>query len=144
MSKHFEIHQLVPANVFARFAERSWWFIDPKLVAVLDALRDDLGVPVVINDWYTGGRFQNSGFRAPNTTVGAAMSQHRFGRAADVKALAMKPDAVLRALNLNKEKYLALGLTTIENLEHTPTWLHIDVRPRLPHMPSDDFFFVNP
>lgn len=53
-------------------------FIDSNLVALLQAIRDHFGKPVVIS----------SGFRtaAHNRTVGgAAYSQHCYGRAADIR-----------------------------------------------------------
>lgn len=146
MSQHFVIQELVPPATFSRFGERAWWFLDPKIIAVLDALQEELGAErkIVVNSWHQRGQFQFSGFRPPDTTVGAALSQHRFGRAADVKVQGMTPAQVLQVILAQKEKYIALGLTTIENIAKTPTWLHLDVRPRLPHMPADDFLYVDP
>jgi len=74
-----------------------------------------------------GGTFINSGFRSPLCDVGAHFSQHKFGRAADLKLDGITPEEVRRDIianfNLYREK---TAITTIE--AQTPTWLHVDVR----------------
>ena len=40
----------------------------------------------------------------------------------------------------NQDKYFGIGLSTIENIEHTPTWLHLDCR----LTGLEEFKIVNP
>lgn len=145
MSKHFKIEEFVPSTLFALFGKKSWWFINPTMVAIADQLREDCGVPLVCNNWHTGGSFQNRGYRTPQTTVGARYSQHRLGNALDLSSSSMTPAQILQVIERNREKYVALGLTTIEDLQFTPTWLHLDCRPRIEGVhPENGFLFVQP
>jgi hypothetical protein len=143
-SKHFVIQELVPPVIFGRFGQRSWWFIQPNIVAVLDQLRDDLGRAVVVNNWHRRGHFSMSGYRTPETKVGAAYSMHRMGLAADVKVAGVTPAEVLAVIQADLPKYLSLGLTTVENLDATPTWLHLDCRRWMGREPQTELVFVNP
>ena len=144
-SKYFSIQEFVPPTIFSMFGKKSWWFIDPTIVAIADALREDLGAPLVCNNWSTGGTFQNRGYRTPQSTVGARYSQHRLGNAIDLSSLGLTPAQLLQVIMRNKAKYIALGLTTIEDLADTPTWLHLDCRPRIEGVhPPDDFLIVKP
>jgi len=56
------------------------------------------------------------------------MSQHRFGRAIDLKVKGMKADEVREDIIQNFDIYKKVGLTTIEDGAFAPTWCHIDIR----------------
>lgn len=128
VSKYFDIRELVPQSVFKAYGDDSIWFIDPRLVKVLDAIRGHFKAPVTINNWHTGGTYQNRGYRLPNTTVGASLSQHKFGRAADINIKGYTPQSIYKEILANETLFLCLGLTTLEDIEMTPTWNHLDVR----------------
>jgi hypothetical protein len=57
------------------------------------------------------------------------MSQHKFGRAIDIKVSGMTPREVFAIVKAH-EDYLIENqiITTIESLSMTPTWLHLDCR----------------
>ena len=95
--------------------------------------------PVPINDWHMSGPFQYRGFRPPEYTEGAKMSQHRFGRAIDISVNGMFSDELA---NLIIERRLAAWpyITAIENPEHTPTWVHVDCR----NSTAKDLLIVDP
>lgn len=143
MSKYFQIQELVPPAIYTQFGEKSWWYIQPVLIAVLDALREDVGQPLIVNNWSTGGTYQFSGYRPPECKIGAKYSMHRMGLAADVKCKGMKPADILKVIQANQQKYLDLGLTTYENLEATESWLHLDCR-RWPGEKLTELKIVNP
>ncbi|MCD6346948.1 MAG: hypothetical protein J7L96_05945 [Bacteroidales bacterium] len=86
--------------------------------------------PVTINDRMDGGSFINSDYKAPPCDIGAHFSQHKFGRAADLKIEGVSPEEARLDITANwdlfKEK---TALTTIEG--KTPTWLHVDEMVRL-------------
>ena len=64
----------------------------------------------------------------PDTAVGGKLSQHKFGRAADIKIPGLTSRQIYDEI-LNHEKiFMAAGLTTLENIDATPTWVHIDIR----------------
>jgi hypothetical protein len=128
-SPHFDVREMVDQNTFKALGVNAAWLIDPKIVRVLDLLREKLGAPIFVNNWHTGGPFKSSGFRSMSDKTGAMFSQHRRGCAADVKASGRKPADLLAIINANFDDFKAAGLTTIEDINYTPTWLHLDCRP---------------
>jgi hypothetical protein len=146
-SKYFDVREFVHPKTWAELGEspaRCQWMIDPKVVRVCDLMRELVGGPVVVNDWLwkkSGKKFVSSGFRAKWDSTGAAYSQHRRGMAADLKCV-LPPVSMLAIVQANMPAFLAAGLTTIEDIAHTPTWLHIDCRPRLEGSP--DLLIIKP
>lgn len=140
VSANFKLHEFIDPDTFQLFGNKAIWFIDPRLIAVVQRIRELLGVSVTINNWATGGSYKLSGFRPPASKTGAKYSQHRFGRGADLKAKGLTPDQVLQVINYNWAELNALGLTTVEGTAHTPTWLHIDLRVT----DGDELLIVNP
>ena len=62
-------------------------FVDSELVALLQAIRDHFGKPVVINSAYRTA--------AHNASVGGAkFSQHQYGKAADIRISGITVDAL--------------------------------------------------
>lgn len=125
VSDNFVIQEFVPPEIYSIYGSKSIWFIDPDMIAVAQKLRDDLGKPITINNWHTGGQYKNSGFRMPDTLVGGKLSQHKFGRALDIKVKGMSAESVREYIRENYYLYDEV-ITTIE--KDTPTWVHIDKR----------------
>lgn len=130
ISADFDIREFVPEATWKRHGRKSIRFIDPKVIAIAQHLRDLTNAPVVINNWdnYSLVKYEFSGYRPPTTRIGAKESQHRFGRAIDVKVGGMKTRDVYNLVMAHSGEFLKLGLTTIEDVEFTPTWLHLDCR----------------
>jgi len=143
VSNSFDIRELVPEAIWDVYGERSVWFIDPRTIAFLQELRDILEeiypkqVSVVVNNWHTGGNRSKSGFRLPTETIGAKFSQHKFGRAVDIQVFVgnskdrtqLDSKEVNRIIFVNEQRLMAKGLTTVENVEYTKGWNHLDCRP---------------
>lgn len=123
--KHFDLRELVPPDVYMDRGPAAWELLDPRALIVLDALREKFG-PCVVNDWHLGGGFKESGFRNPVTGTGARLSQHKFGRAFDCKFKNAKPREVFDHLLEHADEWPLL--TVLEDVEHTWSWVHIDVR----------------
>lgn len=121
----FRLEELVPPEVFEQRQDKAWELLDSRMLRTLDQLRDEFG-PIVINDWHAGGRFVESGFRVGNTSTGARLSQHKFGRGFDLKFKQNEPAAVAKFIQENRKSFPFL--TTIEDPERTKSWLHIDNR----------------
>jgi hypothetical protein len=103
-------------------------FIDKRIVEVAQRLRNQFG-NITINDVYIGGGYNLSGFRPFDTKIGAKYSQHKFGRALDLKFLdQIEPSSVFAYILAHEKEFMNLGLTTIEDTSFTPSWLHIDAR----------------
>jgi hypothetical protein len=134
----FIIQEFVPEHIYRTFKEKSIWFINPRMALFAQWLKDYTKSTVTINDWAFGGRFQNSGFRAPDCRTGAALSQHRFGNAMDVKVKGYSADKIRDIIRENfAHLHKVFGLTTIE--KNTPTWVHVDFR----YTGLDHLFEVN-
>lgn len=131
LSKNFDLREFVSLGIHQRWGDKAIWFIDPKLIEIAEFIRERFGWPVTINNWHLDGPYQYSGFRSPSCTIGAKLSQHRFGRAIDIKLMGRSNSGadILREDILNhKDLYMKRGLTTIESGEFAPTWCHIDTR----------------
>ena len=130
--KHFLIQQLVPPTTFEALGESAWALLSDDLLTTLDQLYEAFG-PMTVNNWHSGGRFRESGLRDPNTATGAPRSQHKVGRAADIKPLKLTVREMYDAILADPSKFPLL--TTLENIEFTEPgkWIHVDVRPRLPN-----------
>lgn len=134
--KHFKLQELIPPDIYQQRGEAAWELLDARLLITLDALRDELGA-LTVNNWHLGGTYKESGLRSMESTTGASWSQHRFGRAADCKFV-ITPSETRDYIIANQS--LFPYLTTMENVDATPTWLHIDVR----NNPSAEIRIVNP
>lgn len=123
----FVIQEFVPRKVYELWGEKSIWFVDPRIILFAQWLKDKTGSTVTINDWCFEGKYQYSGFRPPDCRTGAKLSDHRFGRAIDVKVKNWDPEDV-RQLIRDNWSYLFhhYGVTTIEL--DTPTWTHVGFR----------------
>jgi len=129
VSANFNLKEFIDPYTYGKFGDSSIWFIDPRIVTLAQFIRERLGKPCVINNWSTGGQYQYSGFRPPQCTVGAKLSQHRFGRAIDLKCSGMSADEVREDIIKNFDVYKkSTALTTIEDGNYAPTWCHIDIR----------------
>lgn len=62
-------------------------FISPKLVLILQSIRDYFGKPVTINSGYRTAAYNKK-------IDGAAYSQHMYGTAADIRIDGIKPEDV--------------------------------------------------
>lgn len=123
--RHFIVQELVPPDVYEARGEAAWELLDPRLLASLDRLRAFFG-PVTVNNWHWGGAYRESGLRSTQTAVGARFSQHKFGRAADCKFRDVTPQEAFERILAAPDDFPTI--TCLEDVAHTPTWLHVDVR----------------
>jgi hypothetical protein len=126
ISKNFDLKEFIPPDIYSRYGDSSIWFIDNRVITICQWLRDYFNRSLTINNWHIGGTYKESGLRSFETTTGAQASQHKFGRAADIKIEGITPDEVRKTINMLWITLRRLGLTTVES--NTPTWTHIDVR----------------
>lgn len=121
--KYFSIWEYVPPEIYKKYGEDAWWFVDPVQVHMDDVLREYFGVPVIINNWIDGGSRMYSGFRPCDCTVGGVLSQHRFGRASD------KIFKGFDAREIQQEilKHPAI-FHDIRGIELNVDWVHTDCR----------------
>lgn len=124
----FNLRELVDPAIYAARGNNCWQLLDPDILRAADWLRGIFG-PITVNNSYAGGRYSESGLRRWDTTVGSRYSQHKFGRALDLKfRTPVTPQQVYAHILANQADARANGITTVEDINFTPTWLHIDCR----------------
>jgi hypothetical protein len=138
VTKDFFLTEFVSKRIWDAFGEKSIWFIDPKIITLAQFVRDTFNKPITINNWWDNidgknqiaqaDERQYSGFREPKCTIGGELSQHRHGRAIDIKVSGLSPQEIYDYILKNSDVFRAVGLTTLEDIRDTPTWNHLDVR----------------
>lgn len=129
LNNYFDIREFVPPQIWNKYAEKSLWFIDPKIVEIATAYREHFNVPIVINNWYIGGQFMYRGYRPPRVNIGSEYSQHKMGRAFDCHSPSISVKEMHSEIIKNFDKFKLVGLTTLEDINFTTTWVHSDCRP---------------
>lgn len=141
VSTNFQLTEFIDKKTFQKWGDASIWFIDPRIIQVAQFIRERHGVPVTINNWSSGGQYQYSGFDPPGGYRKAtSLSQHRFGRAIDLKFSGITIEEAYKDIMDSQDLYMKVGLTTVENIIYTPTWLHCDIR----ETKMDEIKIVNP
>lgn len=105
-------------------------YVNKDLVMFCEWLKSKCNnADVIVNDWKWGGRYTDSGLRTCDMTQYATYSQHRYMKAVDVKVDGYSVSEI-RQLVVDNFIYLKkiYGITTIEKIDKTPTWNHIDTR----------------
>jgi hypothetical protein len=129
---NFRIEEFFPKRVLDRFhPTRALQFLDKRVLDIAQFYRLYWGVPIFVNTYAIASQdtnFHNRGFRFPTSTVGAEFSQHKFGRAFDSSSSRITPQRMYRDILDNPEEFLKVGLTCLEDIRDTPTWLHSDCR----------------
>lgn len=124
---HFTLAELVPPELLAAHPEDVLWgLLEPRMLWTLDALRERFG-PIACNDWRSGGHNRYRGLRPHDCTTGAALSDHKFGRAADLVPLRAGVDEVRAAIRAEPDRETFKHITVVE--EDVP-WLHLGFRNR--------------
>lgn len=130
VSKYFKIQELVSEAVYKKYGDKSWEFIDTRLIKVLDLLREHFNRPIIVNNWLWGGNLQQRGLRANKDELVANkkdyyISQHCLGKAVDFNVKGLSAQEVYDEILKNKDKFYLIS--RVENIKDTPTWVHIDV-----------------
>lgn len=124
VSSNFSLEEFVHPAIFKRVGDRSLDFLHPLLIPTIQALRDKFG-SVTVNDWLWKGKFKNSGLRLPLGELGASMSSHKFGCAADCKFSDVEPIEVQTYVVRHQKEFP--NIVRLENALVTKTWLHVEV-----------------
>ena len=64
-SKYFKVYELVSKEVYNTFSESTIMNrINGDLLKLIDWIREESGVPIIINNWKNGGSFSQRGLRS--------------------------------------------------------------------------------
>ena len=132
-SKYFKIQELVSKQTYEKYGEKSWMFLDERLILTLDALREYFNAPITVNNWLWGGNLQQRGLRTncdeivKNKTLKGSLyvSQHCLGKAVDFNVKNHTVKDVYKVILENPKAFPYIK--RIENINKTPTWVHIDI-----------------
>lgn len=144
----FDVREFVhPAFVKAVGIENARWFISDFQRDFAFLLREKLNVAILLNNWHVGGQNVGKGTRPRSYKPkgGGEFSQHYLARALDPSTKEFTPKQMFECIMDNEKDFRAIGLTTIEDVRSTKTWLHGDCRPILPGLyPKSGFLIVSP
>jgi len=123
--KNFRPEEFVSRAVFeSRGSALVPQLIDYRIFETVDFIRNKrFNRAVTINNWVYGGEFQYRGFRAPDETIGAQLSQHHSGRALDFDVDGHTAAEIRRDIINNPHLY-----PHITCIEDGVNWVHIDCR----------------
>ena len=129
--KYFKPYELLPPEVYTHKVYNSEEeaykvlneLMDYEFLVTMDAVREILGVPLIVNTWYQGGNRKYCGYRPQNCSVGVAKSQHKLGKAADCVSNKMTASQMWEKLDADKDK---LPYPIRVEKGAAITWLHCD------------------
>lgn len=131
LKEFFDIKELVCSHTYEKFGSKSWQFLDRDLLeALLIVRRDILKMPMVVNNYHTGGDFSQRGFRCnicripkDKTLKGQLyLSAHCNGAAIDFDAKGLTVSEVHQKIKDN-----TVLLPCKVRMEANVTWNHLDV-----------------
>ncbi|EPR35459.1 hypothetical protein dsat_2160 [Alkalidesulfovibrio alkalitolerans DSM 16529] len=127
--RHFDLAELVPPEMHrAQSAERLWGLLDARMLWSIDALRDIYG-PMVCNTWAAGGEHRYRGLRPHDCSVGAALSDHKFGRAVDIVPVRTTAEAIRADIrDAERRSGENPAFAWISVVETNVSWLHLGFR----------------
>jgi hypothetical protein len=141
--KYFALNEVVYPGAIQALGDRAWTLMDERILRGADWLRELFG-PCTINGKFGGKGFTESGLRDPFTKTGAPFSQHKFGRALDLKFHKVTCKEVYDYIIRNPGQARENGITTVEDIAFTGTWLHIDCRLLPESFPENGVLVVKP
>lgn len=127
----FHLTEFVCKDVYEKYGDMAWLFLDEKIVVTIDQIRRMLNKPITINNWYEGGQFSQRGLRCNTCSLikektlknQLYLSAHVLGMAVDFNVHGMTDGEVAVWIAYNKDK-----LPYNMRLERdTVGWTHLDV-----------------
>lgn len=131
IKKYFQLQELVSKAVYDKYGDFAWNFFDEKLLATIVALREKiLCVPLVCNNWKSGGSLSQRGFRENTCEIVSEKtkankiycSAHCIGKGVDLSSGKMTAEQMRK--RIEESKHL---LPYNVRIEKDVNWLHIDI-----------------
>ncbi len=127
---HFDIEELVSEAVFRKYGIRAWAFFDPRLLVTIDWLRENIGKPIIINNWVWSGDLSQRGLRENTCAIVVEktegdiiyLSGHVLGMAVDFDVEGMTSEEVRKWIIEHQDE-----LPFPVRLEKGVSWCHLGV-----------------
>lgn len=146
--RYFDAEEFLhPAVVKILGFPAALWYMGDFMLPCAVLLRDILDSPIHLNNWHFGGRLVGRGFRPRSYKPkgGGELSMHYLARALDVSSKVYSPSHIFEAIHAHRAKFAAIGVTTLESIAYTKTWVHLDSRPKVKGIhPESGFLIVAP
>lgn len=154
-----DVRSFVSKEVYSQFGESSWQFVSDNIVRLTSFIESfftnyykskDLTiekVEVMINNWASGGQFNNRGLRTVKYITDqiakgiktAMLSQHVGGSTNAIdfnivitfkggRILIVNSNEIWDIIKAHETEFMAAGLTTLEDKSITQGWTHADCR----------------
>lgn len=128
--KYFGIKELVCPHVYELWGESAWQFLDKRLLENLDWVRENLGKPIVVNNWAQGGQYSQRGLRCCACVLVREkaflekpyLSDHVLARGVDFNVVGMTAQEVRDWLECHKEE-----LPHNVRIEKDVNWVHLGI-----------------
>jgi hypothetical protein len=125
----FHLYELVCPEVYNKFGDTAWMFLEDKTVINLDWIRRTLNKPITVNTWYDDGEFDERGLRCIQCKIvkdnfyqgKVYVSPHILGKAYDFDVQGMTADEVRVWLAVKKD-FIPYPI----RLEQDVNWCHMD------------------
>lgn len=129
-NKYFDVKELVPKEVWEELGdEGSLKLLNPAALKALEEVREIIGIPLICNNWASGGSRNYCGYRQQNCPIGAKGSQHKKGNAFDLISNSKSARLMRYELEQNKMKLsIPIRIEKWDQKGVETTWLHIDTK----------------
>lgn len=126
---HFGIKELVSPVVYNKWGEQAWMFFNESTLKSLDLIRETYGYPIIINDWASG--LKQCGLRSNMDEIvkskkGLYLSAHCLAKGFDLHDKYGHHQKLWQHCYKLEQSGKAGTFKRIENIQLTPTWVHID------------------
>jgi hypothetical protein len=130
----FDLCELICQHTYERYIIQLGWdelrvydMFDIRVLETLLFIRKELGRPITINNWSTGGRFDERGIRCHLCDLVSSksmtyLSPHVIGKGLDFDVAGMTAEEVRQWLESN-----AKSLLHPIRVEDGKSWVHLDV-----------------
>lgn len=135
VKQYFVIQELVGVNTYNRYGKNAWKFIDIRLLHALLIIRQGIGKPITVNNWFFGGKFTQRGLRTNLQQIfknyfkrGVLyLSAHVMGKAIDFDVEGMTANEV-RIWLIQNEDLFPFKIRLEQRLKgRYINWVHLDV-----------------
>lgn len=126
--KYFGIKELVCPHVYERWGEKAWQFLDEKMLANLEFIREGIGKPIIVNNWAKGGNYSQRGLRCcvcalvreKASLEKPYLSDHVLARGVDFNVVGMTAQEVRDWIEEHKDE-----LPYKIRIEKDVNWVHL-------------------
>ncbi len=136
LKRYFIIQELVDKATYVIYGDNAWQFFTIELLETLLAIREGIDKPITINNWHSGGEFQQRGLRHNLSPITEAktikdriyLSAHILGAGVDFDVKGMLAEDVRQWLTLIQEELPhKIRLEHINTKTNEPiNWVHLD------------------